>query len=298
MGTDGAGRETLSLRALRDELVAQVGEDDTRWIMGAVLGVPPAAVPTKLLDPAPEPVVEAALRMAARRRAGEPVQYVLGSWAFRTLEVVVDPRVLIPRPETEQVVEAALGELERVAGATPGPVVAADLGTGSGVIALSLVAEGPATLEVWAVDSSPGALEVARANLDLLVAEHAEVTDRVRLVEGEWFDAVPPRLAGALQLVVSNPPYVSEAEFAALDAEVRDHEPRGALVAGPRGTEAIEQILRQALGWLAPGGAVVIEIAPHQSGAVATFAESCGYAEVGVRPDLAGLDRILVGRRP
>jgi release factor glutamine methyltransferase len=293
------GRATVSLRALRDELVGQVGADDTRWIMAAVLGVPAAALPTKLLDPAPEPVVETARRMAARRAGGEPIQYVLGSWAFRTLEVVVDPRVLIPRPETEQVVAVGLGELERRSADAVGPVaIALDLGTGSGVIALSLAAEGPAALEVWAVESSARAMEVARTNIDLFVAEHPDAADRVRLVVGSWFEPVPPRLAGAVDLVVSNPPYVAEGEFAQLDTEVRDHEPRGALVAGPRGTEAIEQIVTTAPAWLAPGGALVVEMAPHQAGDVIALARACGYVEVEIRPDLAGLDRMLLAHRP
>jgi len=156
-----------------------------------------------------------------RRESGEPLQYVLGSWAFRSLELMVDPRVLIPRPETEQVVEVALGEIRR----HRRPVVA-DLGTGSGAIALSVVAE-VAGAQVWATDTSEAALAVARANLAGLAGMAAT---RVRLARGSWFSALPAELRGRLSVVVSNPPYVADAEVASLPAEVAEWEPREALV--------------------------------------------------------------------
>jgi len=223
--------------------------------------------------------------MIERRAAGEPLQYVLGSWGFRRLDLFVDARVLIPRPETEQVVEVALRELA----ALPGARTVVDLGTGSGAIALSLAVEVP-SVEVWATDVSEAALEVARANLSGLAGRAAT---RVRVTAGAWFDALPPALAGQVDLIVSNPPYVGAAET--LPPEVADWEPATALVAGPTGLEAVEQILAGAGRWLRRPGTLVLEIAPHQAGPAVALAARLGY-ETDVRPDLAGRDRALVGR--
>ncbi len=234
--------------------------------------------------------------MVGRRLSGEPLQYVLGSWAFRRLELMVDRRVLIPRPETEQVVEAALGELDRLAGAEragPGKrATVVDLGTGSGAIALSIARE-RAGVEVWATDSSPDALAVARANLSGLAGFAAT---RVRIVEGDWWDALPGDLRRRIDLVVSNPPYISTAEMAGLDRSVLDWEPRAALEAGPRGTEALEYLIASAPDWLRAGGALVVEMAPHQAGPLSEAARGAGFSEVAVMPDLADRPRSLVAR--
>ncbi len=160
-----------------------------------------------------------------RRAGGEPRQYVLGSWAFHDLTLMVDTRVLIPRPETEQTVEFALGEANRLGirsgrrnpwDGTDTSALVADLGTGSGAIALALVTRlGDA--QVWATDRSAGAVAVARANL----AGIGSAATRVRIVEGDWFDALPDELRGSFDLIVSNPPYVAERELADLPPEVR-----------------------------------------------------------------------------
>ncbi len=281
------------VRRLEEELVAQVGSRrEARWILehGGTAAAP---------------------ELAARRAAGEPLQYVLGRWPFRWLDLDVDPRVLIPRPETEEVVEVALSELGRIRSRAgrrrapgPGPVVA-DLGTGSGAVALSLAAEAGADhpdLEVWGTDLSPAALEVARGNLARLSASGVVTDGRVHLVEGDWFDPLPGRLAGHLDLVVCNPPYVSEAEFPLLDPAVRDWEPRRALVAadgsdGTGGMADIEAVVGAAPGCLAPGGALVVEIAPGQAAASADAARRAGFADVGTVRDLSGRIRVLVARR-
>jgi release factor glutamine methyltransferase len=236
--------------------------------------------------------------MCARRVAGEPLQYVLGAWSFRGIDLMVDDRVLIPRPETEVTVEVALEEAERLGhrrgtrsvlpAATHGTVV--DLGTGSGAIAIALEAELP-EVEVWATDVSDDALGVARANL-----AGAGAT-RVRLAHGSWFDALPVDLRGRLDVVVSNPPYVASNEFADLPDEVARYEPHRALVAGPAGTEAIEHLAATAPAWLAAHGVFVCEIAPHQAGAVTAIAQRAGFASFDVRPDLTGRSRVLVARR-
>lgn len=228
--------------------------------------------------------------MVERRRAGEPLQYVLGRWGFRTLDLLVDRRVLIPRPETEQVVEVALSEMSRLGKRHP---VVVDLGTGSGAIAISLAVEGRAA-EVWATDRSPDALAVARANL---TGAGTLIARRVQVLEGSWFAALPSSLHGRVDLIVSNPPYVAEHEVPDLPADVADWEPVGALVSGPTGLEDVESILRGAPPWLADDGVVVMEIAPHQAEPSTALARDAGFVEAFVKPDLAGRDRALVARR-
>ena len=247
-----------------------------------------------------------ALALADRRAAGEPLQYVLGRWPFRSLDLRVDDRVLIPRPETEQVVEVALAALAQSAVARgaqrPLRPVAADLGTGTGAIALSLAREGGALepdLEVWATDVSAEVLEVTRRNLDDLATRDPGAAARVRLARGSWFEALPDRLAGHLDLVVSNPPYVAEEEYAGLDPTVRDWEPRLALVAergtgGIGGLAAIEAIVEHAPRWLRRSGALVVEIAPSQATASIDVARRSGFGRVTTARDLAGRVRMLV----
>lgn len=233
--------------------------------------------------------------MLERRVRGEPLQYVLGSWEFRGLDLLVDRRVLIPRPETEWVVEVALDEaarfgLRRGGRATldaPTGAVVADLGTGSGAIALALAAELPDTV-VWATDASTDALTVASANVAGCAAT------RVRLAHGSWFAALPESLRDGLALIVANPPYIANSEFGSLPPEVANHEPRDALVSGPTGLEAIELLVRAAPQWLAPGASLVVEIAPHQSDAARAHAHAAGFADVLVREDLTGRPRALV----
>ncbi len=221
--------------------------------------------------------------------AGEPLQYVLGRWGFRTLDLMVDRRVLIPRPETETVVEVALAELDRLGGREV-PTTVVDLGTGSGAIALSVAVERVRTT-VWATDASDQALEVARANLSGIGRAGA----RVRMARGSWFEALPAELRGAVDLVVSNPPYV--ATSAELPTEVVAWEPTSALWAGPDGTDDLRRIITGAPGWLADHGVLVCELSPEQGPAMADLAGGW-FAQVGLEPDLTGRTRALVARTP
>lgn len=250
--------------------------------------------------PATRRAVTAMEELVARRVAGEPLQYVLGSWSFCGLDLLVDRRVLIPRPETEVVAQVAIEEVrrlgERVGTADPwaGAVTryaVADLGTGSGALALALAAALP-DAEVWATDVSEAALAVARANASGVGTPAA----RVRIARGSWFAALPGELKGTLLLVVSNPPYVSESEVAGLPKQVAEWEPRGALVSGPRGLEAIEVIVAEAPSWLARRGVLVVELAPGQAEVAIGLARAAGFGEAVVVPDLAGRDRVLVAR--
>lgn len=276
---------------------------EARWVVEHALGPGTNAVvaarDTEPMDAAATAVVEDIVR---RRRAGEPLQYLLGTWAFRQLELAVDPRVLIPRPETEVVTGHALDELARAATEVPTgvPVVAVDLGTGSGAIALSLAVEAASrlsgrSLEVWGVDRSADALAVAAGNARAMRRQHPAAGD-VSLARGDWFDALPATLAGTVTLAVANPPYVAEAEWEGLDVEVR-HEPRQALVSGPTGTEDLDRIVEAAPRWLAPWGVLVVELAPQQAQDVALRALVSGFDGVVVRSDLAGRPRAVVARR-
>ena len=279
-------------RPLYEQAVERLGDRRTaQWFVEDASGI---SWPAALDEPVPAVAREAFLSMLGRREAGEPVQYVLGHWAFRKLDLLVDGRVLIPRPETEVVVEVALAELALVAPAdAEGPhAVVVDLGTGSGAIALSMATERP-DVEVWATDMSREALAVASANLAGL---GSQAVGRVRLVQGSWWSALPLELRRSVTLAVANPPYVAEGEVAHLPEEVSRWEPRQALVAGPTGLEALEAIVSEAPSWLAGRSALVAEIAPHQSGAAKSLALSAGFSDVAVRNDLAGRERVLVAR--
>ncbi len=280
---------TLAWRALWVETSERVGSaQEGRWLCQEASGLFGAEWALGLDEPATVRAVARLDAMVARRLAGEPLQYVLGSWPFRRLELFVDRRVLIPRPETEHVVGVALD----LAAGLPRPLVAVDLGTGSGAIGLSLAVELRGEVVVWCTDASPDALDVARANLAGCPGMAAA---RVRLAEGSWYAALPDELRGAVGLVVANPPYVAADEH--LPPEVRDWEPAGALVSGPTGLEAIEQVVAGAATWLRPGGVLVVEIGAAQGDAVGRLARQAGLVDVEIRPDLAGLDRMLVARR-
>lgn len=216
-----------------------------------------------------------AFAAAVRRRlAREPVAQILGRKGFRRIELAVDARVLTPRPESELLVEVAL-ELR--------PRWVLDVGTGSGAIALAIADELPEA-RVWGCDTSAAALEVARANAALL-----GLADRVALAErpppGESFD-----------LLVANLPYVSEPDYAGLAPEIVRHEPREAIVGGPTGLEQIETLLGELAIGAMTTAAVALEVGEGQAATVAELIRRAGFERVGARPDLAGIDRVVVGR--
>jgi len=216
--------------------------------------------------------------LVARRADREPLAYLLGEWGFRRLTLRVDRRVLVPRPETEVVVDRCL---ELIAG-LEAPVVL-DVGTGSGAIALSIADEHPGA-RVTAVDSSPDALAVARDNAWRLGLER-----RVELAESDLLAGVN----GFFDLVVSNPPYVSPGERSGLEPEIRDFEPCAAVV----GFEVGDRIAAEALRVLRPGGWIVLECGDRQATALAGSLRELGYDSVIVSPDLAGVDRVVEGTR-
>ncbi len=303
-----SGADLPTWRTLVDRSTAQLvvagierADVEARWIVEQATGLDAAELLAGADEPATRRGVVRVGELVERRAGGEPLQYVLGSWPFREFDLLVDRRVLIPRPETEVVAEVAIEAVVELgarrgspepwgAGATEYAV--ADLGTGSGALALALAGALP-DAEVWATDVSRDALAVARANL----AGAGLPATRIRLAEGSWFEALPRELRGALRLVVSNPPYIAEHEVVTLSETVVGWEPRPALVSGPRGLEAVEEIVRAAPDWLEPAGVLVCELAPHQSGEACEIARAAGFGSVDVRRDLAGRDRMIVARR-
>jgi release factor glutamine methyltransferase len=244
---------------------------DAEVLLAHVLGVERTAL---FLDPGRglTPDEAAAFRDAAfRRRDHEPVAYITGVRGFRHLELHVDARVLVPRPETEHLVEAALD--------APAGARVVDVGTGSGAVALALKQERP-DLDVVATDASADALAVARANALRLGLE-------VAFAQGDLLDAVQ----GPVDVVLANPPYVADGD--PLPPDVRDFEPAGALYAGPDGLAVIRRLVPQAFG----RGArlVALEVGEGQADAVGALMEAAGAARVAVMTDLAGIDRVVVG---
>jgi release factor glutamine methyltransferase len=243
--------------------------------------------------------------LVKRRAEGAPVAYLVGKKEFYSLSLRVTPDVLIPRPETEFVVMAALDTLKegsgfRVQGSgkdeipnlksqIPNPLVA-DVGTGSGAIAVA-VAKHAITCRVIATDTSPAAMAVASQN----AATH-HVAQRIQFLEGDLLAPVPPE--PKFTIIASNPPYVSESEYAALPPEVRNHEPRQALVAGPSGTEVIERLIPQAAERLLAGGWLILEVSPMIATRVVQLIAAHGSFELaGMIKDLAGLPRVARARR-
>lgn len=267
-----------ALTRLSERLAAAECESprvDAEVLLAHVLGRTRSSVLLDADRPLPGDAAADLEGLVARRERREPLAYVLGEWGFRRLTLKVDARVLVPRPETEVVVERSLA---RIAGLREPRVL--DVGTGSGAIALAIADEHPGAI-VTGMDASRDALAVAAAN--------AQATGlAVELVELDLFSGLP---SGPWDLVVSNPPYVSAQEIEALEPEVRDWEPRAALV-GEGATDAIALAARDVLRL---GGALVLEVAEGGAGRVAELLRELGYEAVAVGRDLAGRDRVVEG---
>jgi release factor glutamine methyltransferase len=254
-------------------------------VMAHLLGKDRGGVVARRPDPLDEALRARFETLVARRERREPLQYLTGEQEFMGLPFRVDSRVLVPRPETEGVVTAALG-LGLPAGAR-----VADLGTGSGCISIALAVARP-DLGLHALDISGEALEVARWN-----AERLGVGTRIDFVLSDLAEP-PAEWSGTMDAVLSNPPYVAEDEWAGLSPEVRDYEPRVALVPGPSGLEAYRRVAASAIRLLVPGGCMVVELGFKREGGARDAATRAGLTGLEVLPDLRGIPRVLLARRP
>jgi len=250
---------------------------DADLMIGHALGIARIEVYAQYDRPLTVAELDAARVLVARRGRREPVAYITGRRAFRRIEVEVTPDVLVPRPETEVLVEWAVE-------AAPDGAAVLDWGTGSGAIALAMSDERP-DLVVTAIDRSADALEVARGN-------GGRLGSAVEWVLSDGFAALAGR---RFDLIAANPPYLSENDLAAAPPEL-GYEPRGALVAGPRGDEVIARLAAEAGGYLAPGGALIVEIGEGQVETTVSLLTDGGFRSVEIRNDLAGIARTVLGR--
>jgi release factor glutamine methyltransferase len=288
--TLAAARRTLAARLRAHDI--ETPDLDARLLVGEVTGLDLTRLvlaADRVLTP------DEAARLAAfaqRRIAGEPVARIIGHQEFWGLPLQLSPATLVPRPDTETVVEAALDIARNWSdqdGADREALRIADLGTGTGAILLALLSEWPNASGV-ATDLSLEALVTARDNADRL-----GLADRARFVACDYAAA----LAGPFDLIVSNPPYIPAAEIATLAVEVRSHDPRRALDGGDDGLDAYRAIAPQAAARLRPGGALIVEVGQGQSAAVAALMTAAGLTPgEGPRPDLGGIFRAVIGRKP
>ncbi len=232
-------------------------------------------------------------KLIARRLTGEPLQYVLGRWQFRELDLFVDDRVLIPRPETEILVGYALEECKSKKNQLDETrsLNVADLGCGSGAIGLSIARE-IQEVSVWCTDVSEGAIAVTRANL----AGLGMAGQKVSISQGSWFEALPQEMLEKFDVIISNPPYISDSEE--LPLEVSEWEPSSSLRSGPLGTEDLSFLLNNSIEWLSAEGQLILELAPMQADQMVEEAKNLNFREVQLRNDLTGRDRVLMAKKP
>jgi release factor glutamine methyltransferase len=278
-----------ALRSAASSLPGDSAKSDAEELIGRLIGLTRTQLyleRSRELSPDQQRTLDTWLR---RRAAGEPVQYITGRAAFRGLDLAVNASVLVPRPETEGLVEAVLETLRREAAHWPAPRVL-DLGTGSGAIAFAIAHE-HSTATVTATDASEAALEIARANAAAL-----GLAARVTFALGDWLDA----LGGddLFEVVVSNPPYIATGEWEALPHDVRAFEPQQALFSGASGLEALREIVDEAPRHLVSGGLLALELAEARAEEVAGWLEGAhDWSGVELRDDLSGRPRVLLARR-
>ncbi|MFB6373736.1 MAG: peptide chain release factor N(5)-glutamine methyltransferase, partial [Bradymonadaceae bacterium] len=259
---------------------------DADLLLGHVLGLDRVQLYARTDEEVGEQHRKAFRQLVKRRTNGEPVAYLIGRKEFWQLELKVDERALVPRPETEVAVEVALDRLPE----PNGEFRVADIGTGSGAIALALTVERD-DLAIAATDTSGEALALAREN-----AETHDLSDRIDFFQGDLLDALPEQWR-PLDVIVSNPPYVPQGDREEVTIEVRDHEPGEALYAGPAGLEITKRLVPAAHEWLAEGGWLIFEIGFHQNEAVRELLAETGFTDIAIRQDYEGHDRVASGRK-
>ena len=277
----------LSSKGVPDAQVA------AELLAARLLGTGRGTLACELEKHAAERFLEAMRRAMARLAKGEPIQYVLGEWDFRTLTLSCDRRALIPRPETEELVSRVLSFLSgrRTTDAGGQPPFVVDVGTGTGAIILSLAAEFRGEAVFLGTDVSEDAVALAREN-----AARCGLDAKVKFAVADGLDDFDE--PQSVDVIVSNPPYVTTAEWSALDPRVRDYEPRLALDGGAEGLDFYDRYLGDALNLLRPGGAVFFEIGESQGQALRDLMAAYGFADVRIERDLAGRDRYAYATLP
>jgi release factor glutamine methyltransferase len=275
-------------RRVLDQAGVENSAQEALWLVAHALGLESYQMASMAEQPVVDPGWARAQSVVSRRAAREPLQYILGTQEFCGLEFHVSPAVLVPRPESELLVQEVL----RWGGFDNGAVIV-DVGTGSGCVAVTLatILEG---VRIIATDCSPEALAVAKSNADRHV-----VGDRIEWMEGDLLSPLRERgMAGTVNAIASNPPYIAEGDWVGLQPEVREFEPRAALIAGPEGTEFHARLLRDSREFLVAGGFLVMEIGQGQLPALQRITEQVGgYASLEAVADIAGIERVVIAQR-
>ena len=276
------------------ETTEQVGDaNEARWLCEHASGLDGAEFRQSQHEFVTTAMAKQLHDMVRRRLAGEPLQYVMKRWAFRHLDVLVDQRVLIPRPETELLVDVGLIIANERLKQVERPLNIVDLGTGSGVIGLSMAHELPlGKTNVWLTDQSSDALDVARGNL----VGVGQKGGGVRLALGSWWNALDAPLKGSIDIALCNPPYIAHNDDE-VATDVHKWEPHSALYAGDNGLADIREVISGAPTWLANNGWLALEIGYRQGDDVRVLFENAGLVNIDIRRDLAGRDRIALAQR-
>lgn len=261
---------------------------EARWLLAYALEMKHHELASRAEQSVTAEQLARVLSLVRRRESREPLQYILGSQEFCGLDFSVTPAVLIPRPETELLIQETLRE-----GGFTGGAVLVDVGTGSGCVAVTL-ATILGGMRIFALDCSHDAVSVAKGN-----AERHGVSDKIVWLEGDLLSPLKEcSVAGAVDAIISNPPYIAAAEWEGLQPEVRDYEPRQALLAGPQGTEFHQRLIHDSKQFLVPGGLLVMELGQGQAPLVRQLAEAAGgYTGIKTVKDEASIERVLIARR-
>lgn len=283
--------DTVSWREMLAATVEQLGNaQEARWLCEHASGMDSAEFSAEQDQLVTVACAKSLNSMVRDRLSGVPLQYVMKRWAFRHLDIMVDKRVLIPRPETEQVVQVALDIARKTSSDQALRVV--DLGTGSGVIGLSMAFElGVEAAHVWLTDASVDALDVARANMVGIGRAAANVC----VVHGSWWNALPQEIAGQIDMAICNPPYIAQ-DDGEVAPDVHLYEPHSALYASDNGLSDLRTVIEGASTWLKKSGWLVLEIGYQQGAEVLAMMSASGFVGAEIKQDLSGRDRIAVGQ--
>ena len=283
--------DTVSWREMLATTVQQLGNaQEARWLCEHASGMDSAEFSAEQDQLVTVACAKSLHLMVRDRLSGVPLQYVMKRWAFRHLDVMVDERVLIPRPETEQVVQIALDLARKIE--SNGALRVVDLGTGSGVIGLSMAFElGADAAHVWLTDASVDALDVARANMVGI----GRAAANVRVAHGSWWNALPQDLAGRIDIAICNPPYIAQ-DSSEVAPDVHMYEPHSALYAHDNGLADLRTVIEGAATWLKNSGWLVLEIGYQPGADVLAMMTASGLVGAEIKQDLSGRDRIAVGQ--